>query len=212
MTDTVFDTAFKHPFAMIVAGASGTGKTEYVKRLLDPGHISPPLVKTFWFYSEWQPAYTKFPPNVTPVAGMPASFDDYIDGREARCLVFDDLMSQCADNGIVKELFLQKRHHANVSVILILQNLFCQGKQMRNIHLNTQYVVLFPTPRDKSQFDHFARQVEPRRRNFLMDAYKDATARPYSHLLVDLMPHTPEKVRYRSESLSNQRQTVYIPK
>ena len=97
-----------------------------------------------------------------------------------------------------------------VSVILILQNLYCQGKVMRNVHLNTEYVVLFRNPRDKSQFGHLARQVEPKHSKALVDAYEDATSRPYSHLLVDLKPHTPDALRFRSKSLQLDRQAVYV--
>ena len=36
---------------------------------------------------------------------------------------------------------------------------------MRNVHLNTEYLVLFHNPRDKSQFEHLARQLEPKSTN-----------------------------------------------
>ena len=36
---------------------------------------------------------------------------------------------------------------------------------MRNVHLNTEYVVLFRNPRDKSQFGYLARQLEPKHSN-----------------------------------------------
>ena len=85
-------------------------------------------------------------------------------------MVFDDLMVECSTNNVIREAFLQKRHHANMSVILILQNFFCQGKEMRNIHLNMQYMVLFASPRDKSQFGFFAHQVEQDRVKFLKSA------------------------------------------
>ena len=102
----------------------------------------------------------------------------------------DDMMMQCANSELIAQAFTQKRHHQNLSVILILQNLYCQGKVMRNVHLNTEYVVLFRNPRDKSQFGHLARQLEPKHSKALVDAYVDATSRPYSHILVDLKPHT----------------------
>ena len=81
---------------------------------------------------------------------------------------------------------------------------------MRNVHLNTEYVVLFCNPRDKSQFGHLARQLEPKHSKALVDAYVDATSRPCSHLLVDLKPHTPDALRYRSNSLQLNLQTVYV--
>ena len=64
--------------------------------------------------------------------------------------------------------------------------------------------------RDKSQFGHLARQLEPKHSKALVDAYVDATSRPYSHLLVDLKPLTPDALRYRSNSLQLDRQTVYV--
>ena len=95
-------------------------------------------------------------------------------------------------------------------MLLLVQNLFCQGKEMRNIHLNTQYVVVFASPRDKSQFRHFARQAEPDRPRFLTAAYKDAVSEPYGHLLIDFKPHTPDELRYRARTLSPHRQVVYV--
>ena len=73
---------------------------------------------------------------------------------------------------------------------------------MRNVHLNTEYVVLFRNPRDKSQFGHLKLEHSK--------ALVDVTSRPYSHLLMDLKPHTPDALRYRSVSLQLDRQTVFV--
>ena len=77
---------------------------------------------------------------------------------------------------------------------------------MRNVHLNTKYVVLFRNPRDKSQFGHLAKQLEPKQPK----ALRGATSRTYSHLLVDLKTYTPDALRYRSNSLQLDRQTIYV--
>ena len=77
---------------------------------------------------------------------------------------------------------------------------------MRNVHLNTEYVVLFGNPRDKSQFGHLAGQLEPKHSKALVDA----TSQPYSHVLVDLKPHTPDELRYKSNSLQLDLQTDYV--
>ena len=80
---------------------------------------------------------------------------------------------------------------------------------MWTVHLNTEYVVLVGNVRDKSQFQHFARQIEPTNSKRLRDAYVDATNTTYSHLLVDLKPLTPSQFKYRSNSLSNDAQIIY---
>ena len=150
------------------------------------------------------------PSHVHMISGMPSNLDKYLDMYEGpKCMIFDDLMSECVDNKMISEAFTKKRHHRNVSVIVILRNLFCQGKAMRTIQLNTEYFVLFTNARDKSQFFHFARQVEPTRTSQLMETYTDATSKPFYHFLVDLKPSTSNPLRYRSHSLSQDKQIVY---
>jgi hypothetical protein len=127
----------------------------------------------------------------------------------AKMIVLDDLMHECSSSNMVSEAFTRKRHHHNLSVIIVLQNLYSKGSAMRDIHLNAQYIVLFQNPRDKGQFNHFARQVEPTLSKSLIKVYIEATNKPYSHLMVDLKPHTPNMLRYRSNTLSDT-QTVFI--
>lgn len=202
-----FETRFKHPFSMIVAGSSGSGKTVFTKQLLN--FVDTKFIKIYWFYSEWQDGYEDCQ-DVTFIAGMPDNLDEYLEITGPKMMVFDDMMTQCAQSELIAKAFTQKRHHQNLSIVLILQNLLCQGKVMRNVHLNAQYIVLFQNPRDRSQFGHIARQLEPKHSKALVEAYMDATAKPYSHLLVDLKPFTPGVLRYRSECLSKDRQIVYV--
>ena len=205
-----FDTKFQHPYTMLIAGSSGSGKTYFTKNMLNQ-RVEPDFVKIYWFYSEWQDGYNDMPANVQLIPGMPSSLDTYINEESGpKAIIFDDLMNECVDNVLIQSAFTKKRHHNNVSVILLLQNLFCQGKMMRTIHLNTEYVEVFGNARDKSQFHHFCRQVEPNNSRNLMNAYIDATSKPYAHFLVDLKPLTPNILRYRSNSLSSDEQIVYL--
>jgi len=205
-----FNTAFLHPFTMIVSGNSGCGKTFFTKAMIE-NRVDPELKRVFWFYGEWQSGYADMPSNVQMIPGMPTSLDKYLDTDDgAKAFVFDDLMAECVDNRMLADAFTKKRHHRNVSVILLVQNLFCQGKVMRTVHLNTEYLILFGNTRDKSQFYHLARQIEPHNSRRIIEAYVDATTEPFSHFLVDLKPMTPNALRYRSKSLSDTEQYVYI--
>ena len=144
------------------------------------------------------------------MSGMQSSLDAYLELSGPKAMVFDDMMMQCASSELIAQAFTQKLHHQHLSVILILQNLYCQGKVMRNVHHNTEYVVLLCNSRDKSQFGHLSRQLEPKHSKAVVDAYVDATSRPYSHLLVDLTPHTPDAMCYRSNFIQLDRQTMYV--
>lgn len=120
-----FDTRFKHPFSMIVAGASGSGKTHFTKNIFC--HVDKTLKSIIWFYDQWQSAYHELR-EVTFVKGMPESLDEYLQVDGPKLMVFDDMMMKCADSELICDTFTKKRHHQNLSVVLILQNLFCQGK------------------------------------------------------------------------------------
>ena len=134
-----FDTRFLHPFTMLLAGSSGSGKTYFTKQpIVD--RVKPSLE-----------GYGDLSSNVNMIPGMPKSLDKYLDEDPggSKAFLFDYLMTECVDNIMIAEAFSKKRHHRDVWVILLVHNLFCHGKAMRTVHLNTEYVVLFGIVRDK---------------------------------------------------------------
>ena len=70
--------------------------------------------------------------------------------------------------------------------MLILQNLFHQGKYCRDISLNTHYFISFKNPRDTQQIKLLGRQIGIQKK--LSDVYLDATETPFGYLLIDLSP------------------------
>ena len=50
----------------------------------------------------------------------------------------------------------------------------------------------------------------PTEKNFLPDAFADATAAPYSYLLLDLHPETPEHLRVRAKIFPGEQTQVYV--
>ena len=70
----------------------------------------------------------------------------------------------------VCDVYTRSRHHRNISVILITQNLFHQGRYCRDISLNAYYLVALKNVRDKEQFMYLAHQVNPEDSIGLYDA------------------------------------------
>ena len=210
-----FDPSYKHPFSMIVSGTSGSGKTVFTMGLLSGDTevgVCPEIDRVYWFYGEWQEKYATAPKHFTFIPGLPANLEEHIgeDRSETKVVVFDDLMLEASDSVMVAEAFTQKRHHHNLSVILITQNVYVQGKQMRNIHNNAQYLVFFKNPRDQQQFSRVVSQLEYGRTSSkeVVKSYQDAVSVPYGHLTVDLHGETPDHLKYRSRTL-NHVQYVY---
>ena len=70
-------------------------------------------------------------------------------------------MAQSGKDKRIADLFTKESHHRNLSVIYIVQNIFHQGKEMRNISLNAHCIVLFKSPKERQQISILARQVNP---------------------------------------------------
>ncbi len=73
------------------------------------------------------------------------------------------------------------------------------------------YIVIFKNVRDASQIRHLRMQMYPENKDFLVNAFRDATKEPYSHLFLDLRSNSVETLRVRANVLGNF-QTIYIPK
>jgi hypothetical protein len=205
-----FDPHFQHPFSCLIAGPTGSGKTQFVKRLLTEGEnaICGAPEDILWCYGEYQPTFQE-----EWVHTIPSIFDRLEgQGGKRTLVVIDDLMSECVNDKRLASLFSKKSHHRNCSVIFIVQNVFVQGKEMRNITQNCHYMVLFKNPRDASIINHLGKQMYPGQSQFLKEAYHDATSQPYGYLLIDLKQSTPDALRLRTELFSSQAVVVYTPR
>ena len=213
----VMDVRLKHPFTCVIAGPTGSGKTQFVKRLFvsSGDNIEPTPNNIIWCYGEYQDAYdhlARVVPEIRFVEGFPDDLLQSLDRTQRNIIVIDDLMSETRNNTKVTELFTKGSHHKNLSVILILQNLFYRGKEMRTISLNSHYMVLFKNPRDASQITHLAKQMYPNKSKYMVESYRDATSTPYSYLFVDLKPTTSEEMRLRTNIFKGEFPVVYVPK
>ena len=84
---------------------------------------------------------------------MPQNFGDDL-GRPC-LIILDDLLNEVYLKDVC-DLFTKGSHHRNISVIVITQNVFHQGRFCRDISLNGKYSVTLKNVRDKSQFQYLA--------------------------------------------------------
>ena len=136
-------------------------------------------------------------PDIVFQQGLPNV--EQFDGRTRTLLILDDLMNDVDES--VSTLFTRGSHHLNVSVIFITQNIFQSSKYGRTINLNAHYLILFKNPRDAAQISYLARQMYPKKSNFLIEAFNDATSRPFGYLFLDLKADTDEEIRVRTNVL-----------
>jgi hypothetical protein len=134
--------------------------------------------------------------------------EDFFDGKVRNCLILDDQMEEIANNKNASKLFTKYIHHKNISVFFLVQNLFRQGKSMKDITLNCQYIILFKSNRDVGQIQILGRQLGVKH---LVEAYEKAIKVPYGYLLVDLHPKTETLLKLQSNIFSPYRK-IYVPK
>jgi hypothetical protein len=188
------DTRLKSPFTATIAGPTGSGKTELIKRLINQSQTvcTVPPSEIIYCYGVRQDFFELFP-KVSFHEGL-IDVQSFIpsDGIP-RWLIIDDLMNETKGNNEVDNIFTKYSHHKNLSVFLLVQNLFL--KHLRTITLNSHYMMLFKNPRDSSQILNLGRQIYPNNTKFLVESYKDATKLAYSYLLLDMKQNTSDSVR-----------------
>ena len=193
------DVQLKHPFSMIVAGPSQSGKTHLTRRILQSDIIHPKPMKVLWCYSLWQPLYGEMKEEGIVdkfIEGL--DYEDEIDGTTPTLLVIDDLQKETSTNEAVADLFMRGCHHNNLSVVFLVQNLFFQGKQCRNISTNANYVVIFKNPADKMQINRFAQKAYPGQVSSFMALYDEVCSKPHGYLLLDFTQDSNDAIRIRT--------------
>ena len=192
------DSRYKTDRLMCAAGPSQSGKTCFVLRLLDERfeQFRKPLKKVLWCYgihdSSLQQVLQK--KGYHSHRGLPNESD--IESNSI--CVLDDLLTESESSKEVTNMCTRLAHHKSCFIIFIVQNLFPAGKEARTRSLNTHYYVIFKNPRDKLQFETFARQSNPHRTKSLIEVYEDATQLPHGYLLIDFNQDCPDNLRYRT--------------
>lgn len=188
---------FRHPFTCICVGPTMSGKTSYITNLIKNKNkvIKPNVKRVIYSYKKYQPIFDSMP-GVEFIQGMHFKLDKSV----PTLLVIDDQMNEC--NATLTDLFSVGAHHDNCSVIFVSQVLFLQDKAYRSACQNAMYMILFRFPRCKAQIGHLARQMfTGNKAKRMIEAFEDATAKPFSNLIVDCKPDTPDLLRLRSNVL-----------
>ena len=127
---------FAHPSVILIAGASKSGKTTLVTKLMKNRHImfSPPPEKTYWFYTMESSVASIRPilPDIKFREGVPTddTVNSIIKARRPKLMIMDDMqdiLENKAQLAMLRNILTKKSHHGNLSLIFIVQNLFQPG-------------------------------------------------------------------------------------
>jgi len=218
--DNVSIVPFQHPFTCVIAGATGSGKTQFLTNALiySENVIDKPIQRLVYCYGIYLKETFSLLQQYYPYMELVNGIDNDLNFKAElnNILIIDDLMTDAVKSNIVSDYFTKGSHHMNLSVIYLTQNIFHQGSFGRTININANYTIYFKNPRDQLQISYIGRQMFPTagKSNALKEAYEDAISRPFGYIFIDYKQQTEEKLRLKTNILPTDPQPciVYVPK
>ena len=206
-----FNVTFTHPGRWLIVGPSFSGKTTFVSKLMEKAsEIFNVEFDKKIYCSDTDPgnAFREFE-LINEIEEMDLNNSNK---NLNTIIILDDKMEKAINDNTVSELYTKFSHHYNITIIFLTQNLFPKSKYMRNLYLNSSYIVLMKNPNEIIQINSLSKRIHRGgAKTKLLDAYLDATQDPYSYLVVDLNQETPNKLRFRTDIFNEKNiQTVYI--
>jgi hypothetical protein len=211
---------FSTPFSLLVVGNSFSGKTHFISKLLENKNkmLNPEPKKILFSYNTWQNIYENLSQSVQDITFInkipsKSELEEFTADNEPSCLIIDDHMTNLNSAPNISEYFTVFCHHRQLSIILVLQNLFYKCKPLRDISLNAQYIILFKNLRSRDQVGVLASQMFPgNKRRYFLQAYNDAVlSRPYGYLLIEINNASDPKFQLRTDIFPDQHCLVYLP-
>jgi hypothetical protein len=126
---------FRHPVSIFVSGASGTGKSEWIKNVIERDFIDGNIKKIYYFMPEIE--NIRIRPSLNQelylMQGVPTKTwirDTFrTDGPRDTLIVVDDLWGECIKaKEATRHLLKYCRNHYGISMIFVTQYFFEGGK------------------------------------------------------------------------------------
>jgi len=153
--------------------------------------------RIIYYYNTWQKVFDGMEHLVDEFRrGVPSKNDIEALKRfpQGSLVIIDDAMHNTSSE--LAEIFSVTSRHSKVSLVFMTQNLFPRDPHFRNISRQANYIVLMKNPRDIAAVRFLARQMKPENPSMVVEAYADATAKPYSYLFVDMHQEAREELRF----------------
>ena len=137
---------FVSPYRMIISGSSGAGKTYFAGELIRADLFLHEIDFIYYFH----PCYLDEPPvNWHETMSIPVSYQTGLPNVEQltsmppnSLIVLDDLMEKCVNSEVIDHLFRVISGKRKLSVMIMSQNYFTNGRFSRNIRNSCNYSVL----------------------------------------------------------------------
>lgn len=203
--------------SILVCGGSGQGKSTFVEKLItDPKYWKEKFDKILYcygIYSKTVESLSKNAPHIQLISGLPrnllANPLQVLNPQENSLIVLDDVSLESQESKELTSFISRGLSHTNSSLISIEHFLFSPLAQRRNQSFHYSQIILFKSSRNLNQLNTLAKQLGICTAKELIEAYKDSTQKPYSHLVLDLRSDTPDDLRILSNVLCENEEPTY---
>ena len=197
--------AIRTPSKIMIVGQSNCGKTRFIRDLLRIRPFEHTFFKIYFYFMEKQKIYEEIQkenPGIEFIHGFPENFPSH--GDNHTLIILDDMINELGNGEQIVDLFIKGSHHRKQTCILVSHNLFHDHKKYRLLSLQTNYLVLFRSPRDSSQISPLSYQIFPDKPEFIKNVFwKISHDQPFSFLFLDLSQQTQDFLRVWSNILEN---------
>lgn len=205
LTITEKDIKIPTPFRMSLIGASGSGKTSFILKLIEYEErmLDVPCSKILYFYTVSQPKVDALKNNrkVFLYEGYDHDLVLAQNSKAHTLVIIDDHMTENIYKDLA-ELFAIHSRHRNISVAFLTQSAYFKGadasKYNREILINSSHTVLFRNMRDRHGIVNIGRAAFPTKMKFYMSCVDDAMKDPYGYLFIAANAEVLNHLRLRT--------------
>lgn len=207
---TADDLKMRIPCGAMVSGATQSGKTTFLLRLIKHARemfLPPPrsimyahgtMSKDLLLFLQAGCILHKGLPSEAVIDRLP----------KPAMIILDDLMVD-AKSGYLQDLFTRQVHHKNLALFFVTQYLF--DPHARVARNNSQYLFFMRAPTDQLSIRNIGYQWFPMNKQYFKSAYKQATERPYGYLMANMHPAAPDALRLLSCIFPGEQVEIYLP-
>ena len=139
-------TKFAYPYRIFISGSSQSGKTYFARELLENSIFQRQVDQIKYYHPDF---LEERPVNWHETLNIPVSYQTGLPSLDSlckiaphTCLVIDDLYEECVNSKDIDYLFRVLSGKKNLSVMIMSQRYFAQGRFALNIRNNCNFTIM----------------------------------------------------------------------
>ena len=214
------------PLSCICVGASLSGKTTFVVKLLTESYWCSESIRKVILVCKFrdQPVYNRLKNKFGDLLEIVTHFDEQLlenlgDPKKGQCvMILDDCTHEICNNPLLCQIFIGTMHHMNVSIFLIAHNFYAsRHPNWITCTRNATILAIFQSPRNQELLTRLNSQLYPGGKNFVTQAYhlakqdhKRFNNNEHGYILIDYSMQCHDSHRLRSGIGSDYYKFLYL--